>query len=320
MDYNRQKLQSELEKLNPWWQGNWQPNNLIPRPGYTQTILNRADQSIDILTGARRVGKTMIMMDIVRELLQHHQPAQIFYVTAELPVIAGISISELWQLYQQLHPPKSKQINYWLIDEIQEIGNWQSEIKYLYDQKKIKLFITGSSSLILNQKSAKLTGRFILTHVFPLNFNEYLAFTNQSLNENIDQRKFEWLKKAVASVRDYLSNLSEITRHISFYFSEQVSPEDEKARQVLDEEQVPQTLKFIRDKLGEMKEIGEEETRKFLKGVTKDLGLSGKKVYLPLRVALTGSTEGPELYQVIPILGRDKAIVRLEKALSWIKS
>lgn len=126
----------------------------------------------------------MIMMDIVRELLKQHPSEQIFYITAELPAMAGIPISELWDIYQQLHPSTSKQITHWLIDEIQELPNWQSEVKYMHDQKRIKFYITGSSSLILNQKSAKLTGRFILTHVLPLDFTEFLTFTGRSLKKN----------------------------------------------------------------------------------------------------------------------------------------
>lgn len=48
-----------------------------------------------------------------------------------------------------------------------------------------------------------------------------------------------------------------------------------------------------------------------LKALTKELKLGGKKVYMPLRVALTGQTHGPELFYIIPILGKEKALARL---------
>jgi nondiscriminating glutamyl-tRNA synthetase len=46
--------------------------------------------------------------------------------------------------------------------------------------------------------------------------------------------------------------------------------------------------------------------------MTKELKLGGKLVYMPIRVALTGQMHGPELYDVIPLLGREDVLKRLE--------
>ena len=62
------------------------------------------------------------------------------------------------------------------IDEIQEIKGWQKDIKFLYDNSKIQFVVTGSSSLILKNDTSKLTGRFILQHILPLSYPEFLKF------------------------------------------------------------------------------------------------------------------------------------------------
>jgi glutamyl-tRNA synthetase len=49
--------------------------------------------------------------------------------------------------------------------------------------------------------------------------------------------------------------------------------------------------------------------------VQKETGLKGKEIWMPVRSALTGVTEGPELPQVIQILGKDKIITLLEQAI-----
>ncbi len=46
--------------------------------------------------------------------------------------------------------------------------------------------------------------------------------------------------------------------------------------------------------------------------MTKELKLGGKLVYMPIRVALTGQMHGPELYDVIPLLGQENVLKRLE--------
>lgn len=170
-----QKLLSEIEQLNPWWSTQDYQKKLLTRPDYTLKLLKSGAKEIQILTGARRVGKTFLLLDQINHLLKKKVPPQnIFYLTAELPAIQQSSISELFDLYQ--FKCKPKKTIYWLIDEIQEIPDWQLHIKYLYDTKRVRFIVTGSSSLILNAQTAKLTGRFQETHIFPLSFAEFLTF------------------------------------------------------------------------------------------------------------------------------------------------
>ncbi|HHW42759.1 MAG TPA: glutamate--tRNA ligase [Desulfotomaculum sp.] len=134
--------------------------------------------------------------------------------------------------------------------------------------------------------------------------------------EEITPERYQWLKALVAAVRDYLSNLSEITQHVDIFFAAEVPPADGEARSVLAGEQVPAVLRAVAEKVRAVDELDEEVARAMLKKLPRELGLGGKKVYMPLRVALTGRTHGPELYQVIPLLGREKVLERVERALN----
>lgn len=44
-------------------------------------------------------------------------------------------------------------------------------------------------------------------------------------------------------------------------------------------------------------------------------GIRGKALYMPLRLALTGETQGPELAGMLPLMGRDLVVERLERAV-----
>ncbi len=130
--------------------------------------------------------------------------------------------------------------------------------------------------------------------------------------------KYQWVRMLVSTVRNYLANLSEINTHVEKFFVETVEPADEETREVLRQEKVVLVLNTLRDKINSTRDLDEETVKATLKSLGKELGLKGKQVFMPLRVALTGEMHGPELYQVIPLLGREKTVKRLEYAMSKI--
>jgi len=134
----------------------------------------------------------------------------------------------------------------------------------------------------------------------------------------LSQNKYEWVKMVVDSVREYLTCLSEITSHVGIFFADKVEAEEEEAKEVLAGGQVPAVLVALRDKVAAGGELTISEVKDILKGVSKETGAKGKQVFMPVRVALTGSTHGPDLNQVMVILGRDKICSRLDGALSRI--
>lgn len=169
---------AELEKLNPWWESGFVAEDVYPRPTYTRSLLNHPHNLIDVLIGARRVGKTFILKECIYQLLESHSPDTILYITAELPILAKVSLVDVLSWFRKKQKKQEKAFVF--IDEIQELSEWQTVLKYYVDTDTIKFFVTGSSSLVLNQHTAKLTGRCLTTTVFPLNYTEFLSFKSKS--------------------------------------------------------------------------------------------------------------------------------------------
>lgn len=126
---------------------------------------------------------------------------------------------------------------------------------------------------------------------------------------------YEWLKLVVLSVQEKLSFVAQITDHVKIYFDDHVEMENQEAADVLKDEDIPLVMAEFRKRITESEEFNPEATKALLKSLTKDLKLGGKKVYMPIRVALTGQTHGPELFHIIPILGRDRILVRLAQTV-----
>lgn len=123
------------------------------------------------------------------------------------------------------------------------------------------------------------------------------------------------IRAMVSVVRNYLNNLSEITEHVEIFFKDPVYDED-GIEDILKGEQVRAVLDLARQKIEGLGSLDEEGIKAMIKKMPKELGFGGKKVFMPLRAALTGRKQGPELYQVIPALGLEKTIGRLEKAIA----
>lgn len=179
-------LKNEIQQLNPWWEKGYKKEAIIPRPIYTGKILNSDTKQIQVIVGARRVGKTYILKNTIDILLKSVKPKEIFYITAELPNISGLTLMELIDHYKIINNT-SKLPSYLFIDEVQDLKDWQIQVKYIYDNYKSRIFLSGSSGLILTKETSKLTGRFLLTHVYPLSYREFISFKkNATIKEYLD--------------------------------------------------------------------------------------------------------------------------------------
>ncbi|MBF7082827.1 glutamate--tRNA ligase [Desulfallas sp. Bu1-1] len=132
----------------------------------------------------------------------------------------------------------------------------------------------------------------------------------------IDDRVREKVRLVMVAIREYLEYLAQVEQHAAVFFR-QPEYNDPEAREVLAREEVPAVFRAVRGKLEETgDQLDEAAAKTLLKKIPKELGLGGKKVYLPLRAALTGRTRGPELHHLLPALGSREVIARLDNALA----
>lgn len=140
------------------------------------------------------------------------------------------------------------------------------------------------------------------------------------LSADINAEERQTAREIIRVTRDSLVNISEIVAHAAMFYEKQVIIKNDQAQAVLAGEQVPQVLQAMKQKITTAGQLDEDIIKKMLKQLTKELGFGGKKIFMPLRVALTGRTSGPELYQIIPILGSERTVNRLNNMIKSIYS
>ena len=125
----------------------------------------------------------------------------------------------------------------------------------------------------------------------------------------------EKLLNIVNAVKGNMETISDITKVAAPFFEEIDLIKTEEEQRILEQEENKIVFSYLIEKLQDI-EFTEREMDKFINGLKTVLNLSGKKIYHPMRVALIGSKNGPELTKIMLILGKERVIDRFNKALN----
>ncbi|MBD8007132.1 glutamate--tRNA ligase [Bacillus norwichensis] len=124
----------------------------------------------------------------------------------------------------------------------------------------------------------------------------------------------KWARSLIALYQEQMSYGAEIVEFSKQFFQDDIQfGEAEKA--VLEEEQVQEVLQAFYQQVSELDPFEAGEIKKAMKTVQKETGHKGKKLFMPIRVAVTGEMKGPELPNAIELLGKQKVKLRLERLI-----
>jgi len=161
------------------------------RQKYSQALWQSVgNTSVKVIAGQRRSGKSFLLRQLMYKLINERKvnKKNIFYLNKEMfefdTIATATDLSDLIKLYESNISPKGKV--YVFIDEVQEIKNWEKIVVSLAQHpiKKYELFITGSNSQLLSgELTSLLSGRYLLTEIFPFSYFEYLDFQNLANNK-----------------------------------------------------------------------------------------------------------------------------------------
>lgn len=124
------------------------------------------------------------------------------------------------------------------------------------------------------------------------------------------------VEEIVASVRDGLTMLSEIMAATEFYFAKKLEINDELKEKALSKETAVKVLEATLKHLSNLPFGDHAGCKAVVDNLGKELALKGKDLYWPLRAALSGKVQGPDLGSIISILGPERVKARLEDTLA----
>ncbi|AKI97220.1 glutamate--tRNA ligase [Kosmotoga pacifica] len=133
------------------------------------------------------------------------------------------------------------------------------------------------------------------------------------MTEEEARSNIKWLRKAIESVKKSVDELSEIPQKLAVYFEEpepyKISSTDENTKTLI------KIFFAMRDAFDVLDSWDHNSVVSTIKKILKEYKPDRKLFYSTLRKILTGKDEGPELVEILFLLGRNKVIDRIEKAV-----
>lgn len=131
--------------------------------------------TIIILTGQRRIGKSYILR-LFRDKMKEDATANVIFVDKEKHEYDAIRTYKDLNAYIDSHR-KNNMTNYVLIDEIQDIEEFERSIRSYYEEPDIEIIVTGSnSSMLSGDLSTLIGGRYKEIYVQALSYEEFMLF------------------------------------------------------------------------------------------------------------------------------------------------
>src|SRR3954469_16077207 len=177
--------------------------------------------------------------------------------------------------------------------------------------ERFDLSAVGRSSAIFDEQKLRwLNGRFMRE----MDLDGYTAAVAGFLGREPDDR----LKRACAIAQEKAQTLAEIWPLIGFLFEE---PEaDERAcRKVMKDDALP-LLREALQALREADSFDPRELEKVLGRIVAEHDVKPGKLYQPIRVAITGTTVSPGIFESLAVLGKDRSLERIQRALERLST
>ncbi|TRZ36396.1 glutamate--tRNA ligase [Niallia circulans] len=135
------------------------------------------------------------------------------------------------------------------------------------------------------------------------------------VQENRSSEEEQWVHNLIGLYQEQMSCGADIVELSSLFFSEDLQY-DEEAKEVLSGEQVKDVLSSFKEELASLTDWNADNIKAAIKSVQKATGQKGKNLFMPIRVAATGQTHGPDLPKAIALLGASKIEKRLLSLIS----
>ncbi|HEX4342050.1 MAG TPA: glutamate--tRNA ligase family protein, partial [Verrucomicrobiae bacterium] len=136
----------------------------------------------------------------------------------------------------------------------------------------------------------------------------------------IDTNKFDinYVKAALDTCKGKIKTFNELPKYAGFYFKDEIVYDPEAAQKAFVPENKPR-LEKLRDAFAKADPFNAATLELALKATATELGVKAGVLIHPTRLATTGNPHGPSLYHLLEVLGKEKVLGRIERAICTIE-
>ena len=203
----------------------------------------------------------------------------------------------------------------WSPEGEQEIFTREEFVK-IFDEKRL----SKSPAFFDNNKLTWINNQYIKAQPLERIVNIALPFfvkEGVATQEEVDNNR-AWFEKLISLYQPQMSYGAEIVELTKQFFVEEIKF-DEEELEILKQDTTVAVFEDFLEKLEVAGDFSSENIKTLIKTIQKDTGVKGKNLFMPIRIASTGSMHGPELNTSLELLGRDRVVARVKAALELIK-
>jgi glutamyl-tRNA synthetase len=244
-------------------------------------------------------------------------------VYAHLPMILGPDGAKLskrhgavsvMQYHEEGYLPEA------LLNYLVRLGWSHGDQEVFSREEMIRLFdvadVNQSASAINPDKLLWLNQHYLKTSD-PGHVARYLSWHLGNLG--VDPAEGPALEDVVVALRERSRTLVEMAQQAACYFRDDIGYDEEAAAKHLTAAAAP-ILRAVVEALEQVEDWRVPVLETLIKDQVKALGIKFPQLAQPLRVALTGSTASPSIDTTLALVGRERSLVRLQKAISFIEA
>lgn len=184
-------LKQALASMNPWWRGSadtLEVDDLVPRVAFEDVLASVRGNLVTSLTGPRQVGKTTMLRQCIRALIEEDgvAPGNVLLLDLDTPYLtAGLDrpLNDMFEVYSSSVLGRDIAAGpervYVFLDEVCGLPDWERVVKGWEDmQVPVKLVISDSSMTALGRGQAKaLTGRISIHRLGPATLADWVRLS-----------------------------------------------------------------------------------------------------------------------------------------------
>ncbi|MCK8625011.1 glutamate--tRNA ligase [Apilactobacillus xinyiensis] len=195
-----------------------------------------------------------------------------------------------------------------------EIFSKQQFIK-MYDENRL----SKSPANFDNKKLEWINNQYVKSSdedvVMDLALRQLIAKGN--LPKQPDAKTIEWARKLINVYKQQMSYMAQINEMASVFFNEPEQIDGESLEEI-NNDTAPVVLKEFAERISKIDIFDKVEILSTIKSIQKDTGIKGRKLWMPIRIAVTHEMHGPELPESIELIGREKALEHIDQTLKQI--
>lgn len=168
---------------------------MLKRDKYLDQLIEVKDLNlIKVITGVRRCGKNTLLLQYKDYLLENGiKDSDILYMSFESA--EWYEIKDYKDLYNYIKSKYHDKKIYLLLDEVQNVEDWEKAVNSLLVDINCDIYITGSNAYLLSSElTTLLAGRVYTINMYPFSFSEYLQINNNTNSQDKYQLFNDYLK------------------------------------------------------------------------------------------------------------------------------